>query len=535
MPINLSELTFTEAAQRLEGRRSKCGADYRKFFDGDHWQGGAGFIGEKPPKDAKGYADTMAQIEAGFQPENVVAEVVGRHRDGVLGREPTWDFIPAGRVQPRVRARTLLRARRQTARPPEGGAPSPAPAVDPRALALMEEADPALVEWWDEQELLLTLQEACETVLLEEKAVLRFYITGERGEGDSMAGAGSLAEAFALLRVEVVTPDKGGVFTDPDTGKRYTVFHYEKDSQKFVELSYLDAEGNTVLRVLDSGGNVVSEAKPPYRLGGRLLMCEVKRKPIITEPVIRNQKALNLSNTMMQRNINMAGSRERYFFNTQRPGRYVPDPTAPGGERFVEEALKLGPGRSIFPPGIEIRDEKTNELKGYANPNLQVLEPVEVDSFTGTRDHFYAAILGQCWQRHALISGDATASGRSREQARAEFEKSLSKTKTSFDAAGRWLLETALRLAADLAGRAGDFEALRAEFNTIVDAGPIDPEDRAADRADVEGGLMSDETYMVRRGDEDPDAERARIESQPPRQQAPQDPPNQDPPAGGGQ
>ena len=526
-----TDLTFAEATKRLEGRKL-AGADVRrKYLEGDHWQAGEGFIGQKPTSDNPNRAQILADIEAGFQPENVVAEVVGRHVDGVLGREPTWDFIPAEAAAPRVRARSLARRRREQSQ----GAPAPAPPED--LVELMEEADAALVSWWDDFEVLLTLQKACSAVLVEQRAVLRLYVTGGRDDAGQLRNASSLAEAFSLIRLEVLTPETAGVFTDADTGRTFSAYSYkDDDNRQLLELSYLDDDTDTVLRVIDNAGQQIAAAEPPLKLGGRLLLCEVTRTPIITDSVIRNQKALNLANTMMMRNVNMAGSRERWFFNTQPPGEWVDDPTAPEGRRFVKGTLKVGPGSSNFPRGAEIRDETTGELKGYANPNLQVLEPVKVESFTETRDQFYAAIIGQCWQRYALISGDATASGRSREQARAEFEMSLKKTKTSFDAAGRWLVETALGLAAEIAGRPGDFLSLRAQFDTILYTGPISTEERTANREDVNAGLMSDETAMVRAGHDDPDAERARIESQPPRteQQPPTNPPRQDPPSGGG-
>lgn len=506
IPKDFSQITYSQATSLLEGRRAKCGDSLRKFLDGDHWQGGEGFIGQKPPATDPNAGAIMLDIERGFQCENVLAEIVGRHVDGVLGREPGWDFIPGASQEPRrVRARTLKRLR-------QAQTPAEAPQPEERVVQAMEATDASLVTWWDDHDLLLTLQKGAETALTEEVAVLRLYITGERDAEGNLESAGTLDEAFLLLRLEVVTADKAGVFTHPRTGKQFTVYRFDLDGEKFVELSYLDEMGDTVLRGLNSADRVVSEAAPALKLGGRLMLCELRRRPLITDPVVRNQKALNLAKTMMMRNVNMAGSRERWFFNTQPPGEWVADPHAEGGQRWVPRPLKVGAGTSNFPLGKEIRDEQTGELKGYANPNLQVLEPVEVTSFTETRADFYASMLGQTGQRYALISGDATASGKSRIEARAEFEKSLTKTKTPLDAAGRWLIATARDLAADLAGQAGAYLDFRAEFTCVIDTGPADPEEIAANTGQVEAGLLSRETAMLRNGVDDTDAEAKRIE-----------------------
>jgi hypothetical protein len=56
---------------------------------------------------------------------------------------------------------------------------------------------------------------------------------------------------------------------------------------------------------------------------------------------------------------------------------------------------------------------------------------------------------------------------------------------------------------------------LRADFNAIVEDGPVDATDREANRADVKVGLMSKETAMSRNGIEDTDAELERISQEP--------------------
>ena len=113
-----------------------------------------------------------------------------------------------------------------------------------------------------------------------------------------------------------------------------------------------------------------------------------------------------------------------------------------------------------------------------------------------------------------MIAGDATASGRSREQARAEFERSLKRTKAVVDAAGRWELEVAVRLSAALSGQSERFINLRADFNTLIDAGEPDNEKRAIVIQLRDAGLISDETARNWIGVEDAFAEAERLKEE---------------------
>ncbi len=75
-----------------------------------------------------------------------------------------------------------------------------------------------------------------------------------------------------------------------------------------------------------------------------------------------------------------------------------------------------------------------------------------------TADAAYRAILEEAQQIHAAIAGDATASGTSRVQARADYAHSLLITKGEIDSLIRWLLETALDLGAIIIGAPGRYK-----------------------------------------------------------------------------
>jgi hypothetical protein len=564
-PKSFDDWSFSDAETLLTSKRRCVDAENRRlFYNGDHWQGGSGFIGQKPENDAR----KLSEIEAGFQWENVIAEIVDRHVSGILGREPMWDYVPKGipsaNDQRRQRARLALRRQLTGAAlppppPPQVPSPqfpSPAPAPRPQTPPPgtlpaepenVREACDAVTNWWDEYEMLQTvLEPLTETILIEERAVLRIYLPGEasdRSEAQDQADAptdgasnltpADLSEALDRIRVEVLTADRAGVFIDKWSGKKIGLCRYKHEEREFIEMSYLDENGDTVLRVVDQSGATVQRSDPPFKLGGALLVHEVKRRPLVTNAIIRNNKALNLALTMMQRNVNLAGSRERVFFNAQRPGKWVDEAgrdwiegVSTGNKTFQESKYQLGPGVTYFAKGEEIYDE-TGAFKGYANPNLNVTDPVAVTSFTDTRGQYYASILGQAQQKHVLISDSATASGLSRQEARAEYSKSLKKTKTPLDGSGRWILGTVLALASDLCERGGEFEDLRAEFNTIVDAGPASPEERNTNRADMTAGVLSKETTMSRADVDDTDAESMRIAEEKASMPQTQPPPSQ--------
>src|SRR6185295_8904398 len=103
-------------------------------------------------------------------------------------------------------------------------------------------------------------------------------------------------------------------------------------------------------------------------------------------------------------------------------------------------------------------------------------DPVAVITFKDTIGTEKEAIYSQCHQRHVLIVDKADTSGRAREVARREFERSLKETKTVIDACGRWQLEATLRLAAQVVGQVSKYAKLRADFNCVVDAGEVDTE-----------------------------------------------------------
>lgn len=501
------------------------------------WRDGKGFIGEiGVPASSKYYSNVKLQVQNGFITQNVLAEICNRKCAGVLGRDPVWRFLPESHDAP-TEAQTKL----------------------------IYEAEAALVKWWNENGLLQKMRDSLDIAFPEQRAEVRPFVPSVYNDDDgNIEEVSTLSDALEMLKFDVHSSSTAGVFRDPKTFKPFSVFKTERDGIIHVDISYTDGDGKThfrsfskeedanvflknnfsarqmsraaqsdeeaaeylknnftqIAKYLDETSEKPREQEPEaFDLKGKLHLFELDlKKPFITESIKSKQKEINLAFTMKGRNINLAGSRERYFSNTRPPTKKtkVADETAPGGYREVKEPapLYVGSGQATFLQGALIRDDQ-NKIIGVANPNVSITDPVDVKSFLDTIYSAYSGILSEAEQLHVMMNDSAAASGKSRREARAEFEKSLKILKAMIDELGRWILEYALSFAAALCNRAAEFAGFRCDFDSIVDAGMPDPEERAANITDYKENVISLETLRSRNGVEDTDAEKTRIESEP--------------------
>lgn len=489
-PLTQSSSTTTTSTLGFHLRRSPTAIAATEFYFGNHWQDDTGFIGQLPPRSLPGAAQIKADIQAGFVSENVIKEVVKTHIGGILGREPSWSVLPES-------AKTSADRDRETG--------------------------DTLTPWWNKRKGLKDLQKALRVALCEGISVRRVFFP--RSLNGTTVNARDLAAAMKLIHFETVYADRGGVFTDPDTQADIGIFLYEEhDSNGDVirncaELSFLNERGNTVCRVVRDDNT--SNDYGPYQLGGHLLIYQLELEPMITEQVQSSQRGVNLAHTQMMRNVNLAGSRERTITNAQPPLPRTDKPTITSATTKTADGrfpgtYKTGPNAVNFVMGVPIRDEN-GEIKGYTNPNVNITEPVSVESFEKTIDKEKEAIYSQCQQRHVLIVDKADTSGRAREVARKEYERSLKESKTELDACGRWQVETGLRLGAQLSNQVSKYKTLRADFNCLIDAGVPDPAfiQQVLEMRKPSGPrlqpIISDETARNLCGVEDAAAELARI------------------------
>lgn len=514
-PFN--EWTYKDAEKRVaEAAGGETGGTLLKlnrlFYDGDHWQDGDGWIGPAPRKGEDGHQEAMAAIAKAFTSRNVIAEVVDRHAAGVVGREPSW-------------ALTLRE-------PPELDDKGEPEEIQDADRDLIAEAEAALTEWWDDRGLPEVFQEAASTLLWAERAALRLYVprglledlsTGE-GEATTGVSAGDLQEALGKLYVDHPKPEAAAVWEDPDTKRQVAIFLYEEEAEEeggegaqFAELVYLQedaeegaaTEGEGVQTIIRRVGKDGQPQDFPQRFNGRLTMDEMSRRALITEQVRQGQRALNLALSMLPRNVTTGGFLEQVLLNAQMPGRWEED-AAGQARKFIPEPYQRGPGTVNFIRGIEVGEDQQGRAV-LTDPQVEWREPVPVDSSVDAKNSHYADILNEVDQAHILLSSEAV-SGRSREQARADFESSLRLSQSRLERSGRWLLETALAMAEAFMGSPGKYtERLRVTFQCHVHLGPVSPEERKQNADDMKAGLVSRETAMSQSGIQDVDAEMERM------------------------
>jgi hypothetical protein len=494
----------------------------RSFYGGDHWQNGEGWIGPLPKASQtvgeQGARETYQarnlhmEIQRGFISKNVTAEVIDRHRDGIIGTEPDWSFM--------VR-RPLKEAEK----------PTTAEQSD------IDTVEAAMTAWWDKHKVHETFKQSITKLLYAagtlktstvspSRTCLRLFVPaglldeGTIGEGETArrvrglaVPSGDIAAALDKIFVDAPEPDQSNVWTDTEKMTMLEVGLFVTtdaiSGQQTVEIDYVDANGNTIVKTfVGSGEGQTAE----MRLGGRLTMHKLERSGFVTDQVRQNQKALNLEMSMVPRNATLAGFLERIIMNAEVPGHW--ETTADGGKKFVPDPYYSGAATINWLRGI-MMDNPTGG-KTLSTPQVHTHEPTVPTALIEAKRDAYRDILEETDQIHALLMADATASGESRKQARGEFAASLKETQIPLEAAGRWLLETALAMAEHFANVPGKYtNALRAVFSCRLDTGPLSDAEQTTIVAQVDKGMLSRASGMVQIGNvSDPDAEIARIMEQ---------------------
>lgn len=472
----------------------------RAFVDGNHWQGGDGWIGPHPQMGDTGFDQTMQELEKAFTSRNAILEVVQRHGAGLLGREPHWTLAPR--------------------RPMKQGAK---PNGDEQKL--IDEGEQYLTEWWDKRKVHSHLQESVTRSTWAERSAVRLYIPegllieAKRGRKRTrVATATSIEDALDMIHIATPLYNEAVVITDERTQQQCGILRYRYDDEEsdqeieVAELTYLDGD-YTVIRTIEeedeSPGRIFR-----FRLGKRLTLFEMRRRLLITQQVQQMQRALNLAVSMLPRNVVTGGFLERVLLNAQMPGKWVEDPET-GQEKFIPGEYETGAGTTNFVEGTKYTDPDTGKTV-IANPSVHFRDPIDPKAAISAAAEHYQEILHECDQMHVLTVSDGKVGWQSREQARADFEQSLRFTQSEAEALGRWTLETALALAEMIAGQPEHYtKSLRAVFQCRTDTGPVDHQERAQNDASYKVGSMALTTAMQRNNIMDPEAEMQAIAAQP--------------------
>jgi hypothetical protein len=484
-PNPFAGLVLKDVLELLKAAKSPATEVNAAFYAGDHWQGGNAWVGPRPKGNDANAREVLDEIARQFVSTNVIREVVNRHRDGVVSREPSWSYTVARPLKDKEKPTTAEQA-------------------------LIKEAEAAMTTWWDERGIHATIQEVIAQALQTGRCVLRIYLPPAYVDENTGAveQVQTLAEALDRIWLDVPAPDQALHHRDKKSMQRVGVYGYTEDEQERAELTFVDGT-DTVVQIIGDGegdARIIEEIRMP--LGGRLISFEIQLTTLVTEQLRQLQQSLNMVLTMMLHNVMLAGFVERVISNAEMPFDEVDDTANPGKKKRVYRRLDVGMGKTTILNGRPIRNAE-KQIIGVSTPNIQWRQPVDVTAFVQSDDAIYRRMLKEVKQLHSLISGESAPSGESRKQALTDFVSSLTTTASAVNALTRWLLETVLAFASYLNNRPGAFDGLRSVVQARLYVGPLSSEDRKAILEMYKDKLISRPTAMSLLEVEDVDAELA--------------------------
>jgi hypothetical protein len=504
------EWTYDDAHRALE---EKVPQDFNVLVDycvnKDHYRDGQEWVGP-------GTASSTGKIAQQFAPEDAVGQVLSNISNAF--EEPQIGAVPIDDL-------------------PEG-AEVPEPLKNKIFLATT-----LLSNWFDKQRLQEHIQERQETTAWAGYADLRVFVPwrflDKIGESVTIRRARSFKEAMTYIYLTAPMPNVCGTVVDSGTQDLCGI-HLDKEIVRDpsgqtneydrAELVFLDPnrivdeDADTIIRVVYSDPNK-AEITTRVKLGGRLLAAEMESRIVITDPVIRTQRQLNLLCTLVTRLGETAAFPERYTKNARPQGVRIPyeDGDSLGDGAFIE---RDGEGRewAVIPQERTLGANTTTELiglpqyddkgdaKGNQMPDVLRFDPIDPKPYLEAADSVRRRILRMCSQGHLGGISNAEASGIAYEQARAVFEKDLNKRRVAEEGMLRELLTGVLALAEQIMGQPGFFtKVIRVTVDQHIDAGPRSPDLVRLDLESYDAGVLSRETTMARIGVEDINAELIRV------------------------
>lgn len=491
-----TKMTIQEARKLIPDAAAAWLKANMAYRDGDHWQRGAGWVGPQPDKRD---AVTWGNIRKFFVSRQVIGELVSRHVNAVLGDRPQWTV--------------------QVVRPL---AEDEEPTTEEQAL--IDEAKGILETFWKERKAVTAehdekvtpydaLAHALGNALYFRRGVLRLFIPARFLDDEGRIPQRPIAEALDIVYMQSLEPGEATVGLDRATMDQVGVYLYKADNQDKAELVYLSDETpvggqsrQTVFRVV--GKTEADSELAALDLDEYLTMYEVNVPLLITEQVRSLQAQLNMTLTMMGRNTVQAGFLERIILNGQLPYRKEVDPET-GQLVDVPEEFKTGAGTINFISGVEYTDSANDTH--IANPSVVYRDPVTPETFERSEAMLYRSLLAEANQTHALISGDAAASGESRIQARADFYGSVLPSAREVETSLVWFMNVLLKLAAVISGQADRYDSLTVSAQARINTGPLTSDERRVIVEMVEKGILSHKTALGLLQVSDVEAELAQI------------------------
>jgi hypothetical protein len=275
----------------------------------------------------------------------------------------------------------------------------------------------------------------------------------------------------------------------------------DRGDDDFIEaITYVYGKGQREVQRLEgqllvvTGGAAADGEGLKIDTGGRWTIQQAQGTSLLSESVKKLQNSINHALTMMHRNQELSGFRERVWLNAE----------------FPDSELERGPGRDIYAYSAAMGDENN---PSYPGASIHESQPVPVDSFIQAIQLYRTLMYLEFGQGHLLSAGDGGMSGTSRIQMREGFELRLRKFKRRVEAAIANILNIVLKLLG--------YDNLTAVVELKITTGKLSPEERQMLIAEFQAGALSRSSLIAKLGTiGDPDAEMALIEEEIARQLA---------------
>jgi hypothetical protein len=425
------------------------------YWHGKYWP--SGWIGPTVAPTDPDYAKRMQALERVFQSANVLRECAANWRDGLISEPFTWFLKAAGGDR----------------------AVTDADAEDRDETAAAAELE--LQRWMDH---------------VEQTAIAANPLDSDFKQADPWAefvlALGVLGEAGLRLW----QPERYA--EDPDPVKRIylhttrprSVLIDRNTSDGFIDkITYHSQSGNEVQTMEGQAVTVTTlgqEDAIELDTGGRWLIQYATGESIFTPSVKRLQNALNHALTMMVRNTEVAGFREKVFGNAEYPTDSNGNPVS----------IESGPGIDTYLYGTPTGDPSS---PGYAPVSVFQSEPVNNSSLVEAVETYRKLIYMEFAQGHLISTGTGGLSGESRIQQRSQFELNLRGWQRRVESAIAAVLNIVLKLL--------EVEGYEVVVQLNVTTGKLSAEEQLAIIQQYQAGLMSKATALSRLGVDDVDAE----------------------------
>ncbi|RLC99997.1 MAG: hypothetical protein DRI46_08430 [Chloroflexi bacterium] len=454
------------------------------YYEGDHWQAGAGYTGPRLPADHPLYGVWLAEMQRIFVSKDILKEIRNREKWALTGKAWTWTILDENN--------------------------------EPLDEVASTELKRWLEDWMQEKKVVKTVADAIENSGWaaedgeEGRGLLRFYIPEQRLENGA-ASAENLGDALKLIELEAPSPESATIMEDADTEYEQVGFiswTEEKAGEEFdrAELVYVNESGMTVIENLVQS-EAVSTGTVEVNLLGNITMYEMKRPLVIDASMRSLQRFYNHVATAFQAAVGGAAWPEDFFFGLLPPGQW--ETGEDGKDTFVPEPLVRGPGRSHFLQPGTVLDEDGSERAIMGGRHART-EPVPATLFIEAKNNIQSDMIASAFQAYTEITGMAQASGEKLQLARGDFESAATDTANETRLMVRWVLETAIMLAQTVEGGAEPTK-YNIPVSVQIDTGVVTAEHKLILSQLRTDKFISHETALAEAGYPNPTAEILKI------------------------